>query len=68
MVRFEGLECYFNSKTAIYDAMFAQGNRQLLAWLAEQAWPTDPRAFLRLSARVFEMTLIHDIVARLCPH
>jgi AcrR family transcriptional regulator len=44
---------YFNSKHAIYDAMFAQGNRQLLARLAEQEWPKDPRAILRLCARVF---------------
>src|SRR5712664_4034531 len=44
---------YFDSKHAIYDAMFAQGNRQLLDRLAEQEWPTDPRAILRLCARVF---------------
>jgi AcrR family transcriptional regulator len=44
---------YFNSKHAIYDALFAQGNRQLLARLAEQEWPKDPRAILRLCARVF---------------
>ena len=43
---------YFNSKNAIYDAMFAQGYSQLLARLDEQAWPTDPRAILRLCARV----------------
>ena len=44
---------YFNSKHAIYDAMFAQGNRQLLARLHEQEWPKDSRAILRLCARVF---------------
>lgn len=44
---------YFGSKNAIYDAMFAQGNRQLLARLGEQAWPRDARAILRLCARVF---------------
>jgi AcrR family transcriptional regulator len=44
---------YFDSKHAIYDAMFAQGNRQLLGRLAEQEWPEDPRAILRLCARVF---------------
>ena len=44
---------YFDSKHAIYDAMFAEGNRQLLARLAEQQWPKDPRAILRLCARVF---------------
>lgn len=44
---------YFNSKTAIYDAMFAQGNRQLLALMAELDWPDDVRGILRLSARKF---------------
>lgn len=44
---------YFDSKHAIYDAMFAEGNRQLLARLAEQDWPADPRALLRLTGRVF---------------
>jgi AcrR family transcriptional regulator len=44
---------YFDSKHAIYDAMFAGGNRQLLARMAEQDWPADPRAILTLSARVF---------------
>jgi AcrR family transcriptional regulator len=44
---------YFNSKNAIYDAMFAQGNRQLLALMAELDWPDDVRGILRLSARKF---------------
>jgi AcrR family transcriptional regulator len=44
---------YFDSKRAIYEAMFVQGNRQLLARLAEQKWPLEPKAFLRLCARVF---------------
>jgi AcrR family transcriptional regulator len=44
---------YFDSKRAIYDAMFVQGNRQLLARLEELKWPEDPRAILRLCARVF---------------
>jgi AcrR family transcriptional regulator len=44
---------YFESKQAIYDEMFAQANRQLLARLAQADWPEDPRAMLRLSARLF---------------
>lgn len=44
---------YFKSKHEIYDAMFAQANGQLLARLAEQEWPNDPRAILRLCARAF---------------
>jgi AcrR family transcriptional regulator len=44
---------YFNSKDAIYDAMLAQGYRQLLDRLAGQAWPREPRAILRRCPRVF---------------
>jgi AcrR family transcriptional regulator len=52
---------YFDSKHAIYDAMFAEGNRQLLARLAKQDWPTDPRALLRLCARVFVEFSAEDV-------
>ncbi len=52
---------YFDSKHAIYDAMFAEGNRQLLARLAEQDWPADPRALLRLTARVFVEFAAEDV-------
>ncbi len=52
---------YFDSKHAIYDAMFAEGNRQLLARLAEQDWPADPRALLRLAARVFVEFSAEDV-------
>jgi AcrR family transcriptional regulator len=44
---------YFDSKNAIYDAMFADANRQLLERLAEQDWPDDPRELVRLAAHVF---------------
>jgi AcrR family transcriptional regulator len=44
---------YFESKQAIYDAMFAEANSQLLACLHEQEWPRGPRAILRLTAHVF---------------
>jgi AcrR family transcriptional regulator len=53
---------YFDSKQAIYDAMFAQGNRKLLARLDEQDWPSDPREFLRLAARVFVEFCAEDVV------
>jgi AcrR family transcriptional regulator len=52
---------YFDSKHAIYDAMFAEGNRQLLARLAGQDWPADPRALLRLCARVFVEFSAEDV-------
>ena len=44
---------YFDTKFAIYDAMFAQGNRELLESIAAQDWPEEPRGILRVLARVF---------------
>ncbi len=38
---------YFDSKHALYDAMFADGNRQLLQRLDDLALPRDPRAALK---------------------
>jgi AcrR family transcriptional regulator len=44
---------YFDSKHAIYDAMFVEGNRALLERLNVQDYPDDPRGLLRAMARVF---------------
>jgi len=44
---------YFDSKHAIYDAMFADGNRMLLNRLAANDWPAETRALLRAIAHVF---------------
>ena len=44
---------YFDSKHAIYDAMFAEGNRTLLDRMAGLDWPAEPRARLRRAAEVF---------------
>src|ERR1700683_1950509 len=52
---------YFDSKRAIYDAMFMQGNRQLLARMAEQRWPRDPKAILRLTAHTFVEFSAEDV-------
>jgi AcrR family transcriptional regulator len=52
---------YFDSKHAIYDAMFADANRQLLQRLEEQDWPEDPRELLRLTARVFVEFSTEDV-------
>ena len=38
---------YFDSKHALYDTMFADGNRQLLQRLDDLALPRDPRAALK---------------------
>ncbi len=52
---------YFDSKSAIYDAMFVQGNEQLLARLSKQRWPEEPRAILRQSAREFVAFSLEDV-------
>jgi AcrR family transcriptional regulator len=52
---------YFDSKNAIFDAMFADANRQLLRRLAEQHWPDNPREVLRLLARVFVEFSTEDV-------
>jgi AcrR family transcriptional regulator len=44
---------YFESKHAIYDAMFAEGNLELLRRMAAQEWPDEPRALMRTTARIF---------------
>ena len=51
---------YFDSKHAIYDAMFAEGNRQLLARVRAVDWPEEPRALLRAVARVFVDFVVDD--------
>jgi AcrR family transcriptional regulator len=38
---------YFDSKNALYDAMFADGNRQLLTRLSALPLPREPRAALK---------------------
>ena len=42
---------YFASKNALYDAMFADGNRQLLERIKSLDLPADPRAALKLLVR-----------------
>jgi AcrR family transcriptional regulator len=44
---------YFDSKHAIYDAMFAQGNRELLDRYQAISWSGDPVTDLRTGARFF---------------
>jgi AcrR family transcriptional regulator len=44
---------YFESKLAIYDAMFAEGNRELLRRMEAQPFPKEPRALLSRIATLF---------------
>src|SRR5438552_10794443 len=51
---------YFDSKHALYDAMFADGNRQLLERLDTITLPRDPRAALKKFMRAFMLFAIED--------
>src|SRR5687767_2594248 len=46
-IREPSLYEYFSSKHDLYDAMFADGNRQLLSWLDAVRLPRDPRRALK---------------------
>jgi AcrR family transcriptional regulator len=51
---------YFASKDALYDAMFADGNRQLLERLDSASLPRDPRAALKKFLRTFVDFSVED--------
>ncbi len=44
---------YFDSKHALYDAMFADGNRQLFERIEAVSFPRDPRAAIKKYMRTF---------------
>jgi AcrR family transcriptional regulator len=52
-IRQPSLYAYFDSKHALYDAMFADGNRQLLARLDDLELPDEPRVALKMFMRAF---------------
>ena len=60
-MRQPSLYSYFDSKHALYDAMFADGNRQLLARLDALKLPSDPRAALKSFLRAFANFAVDDI-------
>jgi len=53
---------YFASKNALYDAMFADGNRQLLERLDSLALPKDPRRAVHAFMRAFAELVLEDPV------
>jgi AcrR family transcriptional regulator len=61
-MRAQSLYAYFPSKHAIYDAMFAESNRQLLDRLANLRTAGEPVARLRRQARLFLDFCIEDPV------
>ena len=54
------LYAYFDSKNALYDAMFADGNRQLLATLDSIDLPSEPRAALKAYLGAFADFAVAD--------
>jgi AcrR family transcriptional regulator len=54
------LYAYFESKDALYDAMFADGNRQLLETLGRMDLPADPRAALKAYLGAFADFAVAD--------
>ncbi len=59
-MRAPSLYWYFESKNAIYDAMFAEGNRTLLDQMDSEEVPTNLRALLHRLASVFVQFGVHD--------
>jgi AcrR family transcriptional regulator len=59
-MRAQSLYVYFPSKYAIYDAMFADGNRELLRRLTDQSPARDPAQRLRRTLQVFLDFCVED--------
>ena len=59
-MRQPSLYAYFDSKSALYDAMFADGNRQLLEWLDAVQLPRNPRTALKKFMVAFVAFAIED--------
>ncbi len=59
-IRQPSLYVYFDSKHALYDAMFADGNRQLLERLDALRLPRDGRAAVRAFMRAFVDFAVED--------
>lgn len=60
-IRQPSLYAYFDSKNALYDAMFADANRQLLERLDALKFPKDPRAALKKFMQAFVSFGVEDI-------
>src|SRR6202046_5513689 len=49
----QSLYTYFASKNALYDSMFADGNRELASRFSRAEFPADPRGAVRAVTRLF---------------
>ncbi|MDQ6728476.1 MAG: TetR/AcrR family transcriptional regulator [Actinomycetota bacterium] len=61
-MRAQSLYAYFPSKHAIYDAMFAEGNRDILARLRQLPTRSDPVRALKDQARLYLQFCVEDPV------
>jgi AcrR family transcriptional regulator len=59
-MRQPSLYVYFDSKNALFDAMFADGNRRLLERLDALKLPRDPRAAVKAFMRTFANFVLED--------
>ncbi len=59
-LRQPSLYAYFDSKLALYDAMFADGNRQLWERLEALDLPEEPRAALKVTVRSYIDFVLED--------
>lgn len=59
-MRQPSLYAYFDSKNALYDEMFADGNRQLLNMLSALPLPEDPRRALKATLGAFAAFAVED--------
>ncbi len=60
-LRQPSLYVYFESKHALYDAMFADGNRRLLERLRGLDLPSDPRAAVKVFMRTLAEFVVEDV-------
>jgi AcrR family transcriptional regulator len=60
-LRQPSLYTYFSSKSELYDELFADGNRQMLAEVMERDYPTDARAALKEFAREMVAFCARDV-------
>jgi AcrR family transcriptional regulator len=59
-MRQPSLYAYFDSKSALYDTMFADGNRQLTEWLDAVTLPRNPRTALKKFMAAFVAFALED--------